>query len=510
MYLSHFNLQEKPFKVSTDPKFLWLGEKHQEALETLRYGILYGDGYVVLTGDVGTGKTTLAMALAKDLNDKVIVARVPYPDVEVLDFLKLISAAYGIGSDLQSKASFRDRFESFLRCSFSAGKKAVLILDEAQRMKHEHLEELIQLSSVEENGVGLLNIFFVGQNEFNDMLQEDSNRALRQRIAINYSLVPLTRTETEQYIFHRLKVVNGSREIFTAGAIQEVFLQSGGIPRLINIVCDLALLMAYLEGGSNVRAEAVKQGVKRLRLPGERPGFIAVGTEPSPAMEDHIGGELTAKMGDQIHREVMSEDAPGTARGKFLWAGGLALVVVLLGLALFFHRGEQGRKSEASIEKVSQDGGASQVGMKPSEEQGVGAMATTPSSAPSLLQGTDKVPEASAQLKASGGLAETKPSKKASVLGTRRESRKAVGSGTSVVPPRKTFPELLREEKAPRAIEKGLDERRGPPLEDGRTRRSQSPGPTTGSSVRGPSEKEAEEAEPGMAIDWILEKREKQ
>ena len=91
MYLSHFNLQEKPFKVSTDPKFLWLGEKHKEALETLRYGILHGDGYVVLTGDVGTGKTTLAMALAKDLSDKVIVARVPYPDVEVLDFLKLIS-----------------------------------------------------------------------------------------------------------------------------------------------------------------------------------------------------------------------------------------------------------------------------------------------------------------------------------------------------------------------------------------------------------------------------------
>ena len=139
MYLSHFKLQEKPFKVSTDPKFLWLGEKHKEALEILRYGILHGDGYVVLTGDVGTGKTTLAMALAKDLSDKVIVARVPFPDVEVLDFLKLIAAAYGIEGDVQSKASFRDHFESFLRSRFSERKSVVLILDEAQRMKHEHL-----------------------------------------------------------------------------------------------------------------------------------------------------------------------------------------------------------------------------------------------------------------------------------------------------------------------------------------------------------------------------------
>src|SRR5512136_2134364 len=115
MYLSHFNLEEKPFKVSTDPKFLWLGEKHKEALESLRYGILHGDGYVVLTGDVGTGKTTLAMALTRDLSDKAIVARVPYPDVEVLDFLKLISTAFGISGDVRSKASFREGFESFLR-----------------------------------------------------------------------------------------------------------------------------------------------------------------------------------------------------------------------------------------------------------------------------------------------------------------------------------------------------------------------------------------------------------
>src|SRR5512135_571004 len=106
MYLSHFNLQEKPFKITTDPRFLWVGDKHKKTLEALRYGILHGDGYVVLTGDVGTGKTTLAMALAKDLSESIIVATLAYPDVDVLDFLKLISRAFGINTDIQSKASF--------------------------------------------------------------------------------------------------------------------------------------------------------------------------------------------------------------------------------------------------------------------------------------------------------------------------------------------------------------------------------------------------------------------
>ncbi len=508
MYLSHFKLEEKPFKASTDPKFLWLGEKQKEALETLRHGILYGDGYVVLTGDVGTGKTTLALALVNDLRDQCVTARIPHPDVDILDFLRLISTAYGIDSDFPSKASFRDRFESFLRSRFSTGGKAVLIIDEAQRLRQEHLGELIQLSSFEENGVGLFNIVFVGQNEFNDILLEESNRPLRQRTTVNCHLTPLTRTETEQYIFHRLDVVNGQREMFTSEAVQEVFVQSGGIPRVINSFCDLALLMTYLEGGSKVRAEAVKKGVERYRLPGERPEFIAAGTKHSRTTEDKIGGEITTEKAGPIRQEVRREDAPKTVRGKFLWAGGFALVIVMIGFALlFFHRGEQHGKSEASIEKVSQEGSTNQSEMKPSIEEEVGGTVASSSNEPSLLQGTDRVSDSSAQGKTASRLPGTKPSSKASIEGPRTKSGKALGPLTSVVPSRKPFPELLREEKTSREREAGFDERRIPPLENGQERKAQNLISRTGPSVRDTPEKETEEVEPGRVIDWLLEKR---
>jgi type II secretory pathway predicted ATPase ExeA len=501
MYLSHFNLQEKPFKVSTDPKFLWLGEKHKEALETLRYGILHGDGYVVLTGDVGTGKTMLAMALANDLSHKVIVARVPYPDVEVLDFLRLISTAYGINSDVQSKASFRDRFESFLHGRFSAGKRAVLILDEAQRMRHEHLEELLQLSSIEENGVGLLNIVFVGQNEFNEMLQEDSNRGLRQRIAINYNLVPLTRAETEQYISHRLNIVHCQREIFTSEAIHEIFLYSNGIPRLINIVCDLSLLMTYLEGGEVVQPGAVKQAVERLRLPGERPELMVLGPHHSPGREDKTRDELPAKTESEIHQEAIRQAARKTTHAKFLWAAGLALVAVLVGLALLLGREgnpPQDRKVETLAEKGSQEGSVSKAEIEPSKEQGMGGAVALPLREGSLLKESDKELDPSAKKKAPVGAGQTIPPKKASAQDTRTKSQKILDSKVPGGAPRKASADSLPTTQVRPEKEKDLGESR-----------SRSPGPTTGSSVRETPEKETEEADPGKAIDWILEKRDR-
>jgi hypothetical protein len=350
-------------------------------------------------------------------------------------------------------------------------------------MKHEHLEELLQLSSVEENGVGLLNIVFVGQNEFNEMLQEDSNRALRQRIAINYNLIPLTRAETEQYISHRLNIAHCQREIFTSEAIQAIFLYSNGIPRLINIVCDLALLMMYLEGGEVVQPGAVKQAVERLRLPGERPEFMVTGLHHSSASGNKIRDELPAKTESEVHQEVISEATQKTTRGKILWAGGLALVAVLVGLVLLLGRegnSPQDRKVETSAEKRSQEGSARQVEIGPLKEQGVGGAVALPLSEGSLSKESDKELDL----------------KKASTQGTRTKSQKILDSKVSRGPPRKASADSLPDTQVRPEKEKDLGESR-----------SQSPGPMTGFSVRETSEKETEEAEPGKAIDWLLEKR---
>ena len=270
MYLDHYHLKAKPFDLSPGPRFLWLGEKHKEALATLTYGISEDLGFLLLTGDVGVGKTALIHRLISNLDSSTIVAHITDPGLGTIDFFKLLAVEFNIPTEFYSKAPFLIELEKFLYAAYSDHKKVLLIVDEAQRLNNKLLDQIRVLSNIELTDRKLINIFFVGQPEFKNMLMANSNRAIRQRIAINYHINPLTESETGQYIDHRLKVAGATQKIFKSNAIREIFRFTGGYPRAINIICDHALLTGYASGIQSIDSDVIKECERELNI---RAGF---------------------------------------------------------------------------------------------------------------------------------------------------------------------------------------------------------------------------------------------
>jgi len=267
MYLKFYQLASKPFQITTDPKFLWLGEKHTEALATLKYGILEDKGFLLLTGEIGTGKTALIKLLVKTIDVAAIVATVPDPGLEAIDFFNFLAEEFKMDRHFTSKGDFLIEFKQFLLKAYSAKQKVLLIIDESQRLNPEMLEQIRLLSNIELDNRKLINIFFVGQTEFNRTLLDERSKAVRQRITVSYHIEPLTEAETPQYILHRLKVAGARREIFTAAAVKRIHSFSGGYPRLINIICDHALLTGYASEAKTIDVDLIRECEKELRLP---------------------------------------------------------------------------------------------------------------------------------------------------------------------------------------------------------------------------------------------------
>jgi len=267
MYNEFYNLKSPPFQISSDPAFMWFGEKHREALATLKYGILDNKGFLLLTGDVGTGKTSLINALIQSLGQDIICTSVPDPSLDKLDFLNYIAAAFGMDREFTSKGAFLAHFKNFLLSAAGKNKKILLIIDEAQLLTQEMLEEIRLLSNIEKQDAKLINIFFIGQNEFNEILNRPQNRAVLQRMTLNYNLDPLTPDEVDEYIRHRLKVAGTQERLFGWDAVQEIFLYSGGFPRRINILCDHSLLSGFVKEQRVIDAGIVKECAKELKIP---------------------------------------------------------------------------------------------------------------------------------------------------------------------------------------------------------------------------------------------------
>jgi len=309
MYRTFYNLKEKPFQITTDSRFLWLGEKHKEAFATLKYGILDDKGFLLLTGDVGTGKTTLINALINTLSTKVILAKIPDPKLDEMDFYRLIANEFSIKKPFNTKGEFLLLFTEFLERAYTSGKQVVLIADEAQRLSPDLLEDIRHLSNIEKEHVKLLNIFFVGQVEFNNILLEKRNRAIRQRITIHYTLGALDEQETGEYIRHRLQVAGTSDEIFSMDAVREVFKFSGGAPRLINIICDRALLTGFVESKKKIDAAVIAECAAELQI-------SPYDDEDKPKKEEPVVAEVSLDAGAKQNGRAAPSAQPVAVRSE--------------------------------------------------------------------------------------------------------------------------------------------------------------------------------------------------
>jgi type II secretory pathway predicted ATPase ExeA/predicted nucleic acid-binding Zn-ribbon protein len=248
MYLEHYQIKLKPFEIDPDPKFLWLGEKHKEAFAKLKYMIKENKGAVCLMGEPGTGKSTLLNAVAHSFHNQILSAKILDPSLSERDFFNLIADGFEIDKSFNSGEDFFAYLRYFALDAFANAKRVVLIIDEAHRLNPRLLEQIRLISNIKKGDRFLINIVFAGQNEFGEVL--NANRALSQTIAMNYTLQPLTEAETAEYIKHRLRVAGSETEIFTSSASAEIFHLSEGIPRLINIIADNALLSGY---SSNIK-----------------------------------------------------------------------------------------------------------------------------------------------------------------------------------------------------------------------------------------------------------------
>ena len=265
MYLPFFNLREPPFNLTPDPRFLYLSAQYEEALSHLLYGINERKGFIEITGEVGTGKTLLCRALLEQLDDSVSTALVFNSYLGQKELLQAICRDFGLRADADTRAGLIDRLNTYLLEEFGCGRNAVAVIDEAQNLEPTVLEQLRLLSNLETTNGKLLQIVLVGQPELRAKLSLPGMRQLNQRIAVRFHLTALSRTDSSGYVMHRLQVAGaGSRIRFTPRAMRLIFRYSGGLPRRVNLLCDRALLTAFVQETRRVDGAVVRRSARDL------------------------------------------------------------------------------------------------------------------------------------------------------------------------------------------------------------------------------------------------------
>lgn len=326
MYQAHFHIKENPFALTPDPRYLFMSRQHQEALAHLLYGMTEGGGFVQLTGEVGTGKTTLCRSLVEQVPNDVDIALILNPKQTAVELVASICDELRIDypQETESLKVLVDRLNRFLLENHAKGRRTALIIDEAQNLSSETLEQIRLLTNLETTTRKLLQIILIGQPELRNILARREMRQLDQRITARYHLLPLSRRATIAYVRHRLEVSGLKEQVFTPGALRLVSRLSGGVPRRINIICDRALLGAYAKKRERVSGSLVREASFEVRGRRNAAGFRRVGGFAVAALVLvllGIGWNLLprhfskhplnpGKTGDEISRAVVVPQSP--------------------------------------------------------------------------------------------------------------------------------------------------------------------------------------------------------
>lgn len=316
MYESFFGLERKPFEITPDPAFMYASRQHKEALASLIYGVKEKKGLMVLTGEVGTGKTLLLRCLLQMLDQGTKTAYIINPRLSLMEFFQSIAHELDLGGEFPTKAAFLERMNAFLLETAQQGHRALLIVDEAQNLGLPILEEIRLLMNLETTKQKLLQVILAGQPELHRIIEFSCMRQFKQRISLRAHLNPLSRKETALYIERRLEAAGLSQgEIFEKRSVALIHKYSSGIPRLINVVCDNSLLTAYALGEKRVRPAVVKEVIGDL----EGKGLKRAGTLVWPRDER-----------DLVHEWSVPRDSGRTWRTPWVWLA-CVLVVALAG-----------------------------------------------------------------------------------------------------------------------------------------------------------------------------------
>ena len=264
-YLEHFNLSEQPFRLTPDPDFLYWSMQHARAKAYMESTIWLADGFVVITGEIGSGKTTLLQSFLTELDEDVVYAVVSQTQLTPTQFLQAVLTEFGFKPFNMRKVELLDILNSFLIEQYSNGKKVVLIVDEAQNLSTKVLEEVRMLSGIETHKEKVLRIILAGQPELKEKLESPSLKQLLQRVRLRFHVGPLDLSDISEYIAHRMAVAgNENRDVFSDDCFDVIFAYTGGIPRLVNTLCDTALLVAFADEKTALTADDIMSAINEL------------------------------------------------------------------------------------------------------------------------------------------------------------------------------------------------------------------------------------------------------